>query len=159
LIEIEERLSAEMLKEPVNWNLTELKFESERLRAKSNDPVERLALQHVLDKIAKCDELRKGYLRSSSIRTTSPNAGAASDFSTQYDASGWLRQTTNSRGNIDPSYVLQDDNGNITHHIKGTTGMNLGRNVDRRIGVFGRKGVNRRTGLKHITAERIVVLR
>jgi hypothetical protein len=160
VIEIERRLSNEVLKAPQSWSLADLKFDAERLRARSNDPVERLALQHVLDKIAKCDDLRKGYQQAGAGGSQFGNSFSFSPSSgTKYDASGWLKRLASSSGSIDPVYVLQDRLGNVTHEIVGMTGMNLGQYVDKRIGVLGRRGFNRRLDLKHVTADRVIVLR
>ncbi len=160
VMEIEERLSTEILKDPQNWNLADLKFETERVRALSTDPVERLALQHVMDKIAKCDAICKGYQQAGSLSPragSTPNPSASS--STQYDASGWLKRLVSSSGSIDPVYVLQDSLGNVTHEIVGITGMNLSQYADKQVGIMGRRGFNRRRNLKHVTADRVIVIR
>ena len=160
VIEIERRLSSEILKAPQNWNLADLKFDAERVRARSNDPVERLALQHVLDKIGKCDDLCKGYQQAGAGGAPSGSSFSFSPSSgTQYDASGWLKRLASSSGSIDPVYVLQDRLGNVTHEIVGIAGMNLGQYVDKQVGILGRRGFNRRLNLKHVTADRIIVLR
>lgn len=157
LIEIEEKLSAEILKAPQSWNLTEIKFATERAKAVSSDPVERLALQHVLDKIARCDQLRKGYQQASPV-AASPVATPAAGGDRIYDATGWLKRLASSSGSMDPTYVLQDSLGNVTHEIAGSAGMNLGQYVDKSVGVIGRRGFNRRLNLRHVTVDRVIVL-
>ncbi len=159
LMDIEEQLSSEILKEPQSWNLTELKFQTERAKARSSDPVERMALQHVLEKIARCDDLRKGYQQASPLSTPAVNPVTAVPQDQNYDASGWLTKLASSSGSIDPVYVLQDSLGNVTHHVAGTTGMNLSQYVDKQVGVIGRRGFNRRLNLDHVTADRVIVLR
>ena len=160
LIRIEDQLSKEMLKDPQSWNLAELKFQTERAKARSEDPVERLALQHVLEKIARCDGLRKNYVQASPFAVSNrhqPVAALASNGN--YDATGWLKRLASSSGSVNPVYVLQDSLGNVTHEIAGAAGGNLGGYVDKQVGVIGRRGFNRRLNLKHVTAERVVVLR
>ncbi|WP_148618699.1 SH3 domain-containing protein [Mariniblastus fucicola] len=161
LIEIEDRLSKEMVKEPGSWNLADLKFATERAKARSVDPVERLAFQHVMDKIERCDQLRKHYQQASPYPAASSSIGSArsgtSTAGTPYDAVGWLKRLANSSGRVDPTYVLQDSLGNVTHEVVGIAGMNLGQYVDKQVGVIGRRGFNRRLKLNHVTAERIVV--
>ena len=162
VMQIEEKLSDEILKDPRSWQLADLKFETERVRARSNDPVERLALQHVLDKITKCDAICKGYQQASSAgpRFNSPQTQMPAGISSSiYDARGWLKRLASSTGSIDPVYVLQDSLGNVTHEIAGTAGMNLGQYVDKQVGVMGRRGFNRRLNLNHVTAERVIVVR
>lgn len=160
LIGIEDQLSKEMLKEPQAWNLADLKFQTERAKARSEDPVERLALQHVLEKIARCDGLQKNYLQASPFATASARQPVTKlGSSGSYDATGWLKRLASSSGSVDPAYVLQDSLGNVTHEIAGAAGANLGGYVDKQVGVIGRRGFNRRLNLKHVTAERVVVLR
>lgn len=161
LMRIEETLSKEMLKDPHSWNLADLKFETERAKAKSSDPVERLALQHVLDKLARCDKLCKDYrqaspLSASHARATQPQARQANS---PYDATGWLKRLANSTGSIDPRYVLQDSLGRVTHEIKGMAGMNLAAYVDKPVGIIGRHGFNYRLNLSQVTANRVIVIR
>ena len=161
LMRIEETLSKEILKDPHNWNLADLKFETERAKAKSSDPVERLALQHVLDKLARCDKLCKDYrqaspLSASHARATQPQARQANS---PYDATGWLKRLANSTGSIDPRYVLQDSLGRVTHEIKGMAGMNLAAYVDKPVGIIGRHGFNYRLNLSQVTANRVIVIR
>jgi len=43
---------------------------------------------------------------------------------TTYDAHGWLNQMVTDGGQGPPSYVLQDENGKITHHVSPIQGMN-----------------------------------
>ena len=161
LIQIEDKLSAEMLKDPQSWNLTEIKFATERAKAVSSDAVERLALQHILDKIAKCDQLRKGYQQASPFPNSSvaATAGVGAGADRIYDATGLLKRLASSSGSMNPVYVLQDSLGNVTHEIAGSAGMNLGQYVDKRVGVIGRRGFNQRLRLQHVTVDRVVVFR
>ena len=160
LIAIEDQLSKEMLKEPHSWNLSDLKFQTERAKARSQDPVERLALQHVLEKISRCDGLCKNYQQASPFASagrapvSNPTAANAT-----YDAPGWLKKLASSSGSMDPVFVLQDSLGNVTHEIAGSVGTNLGGYLNKRVGVMGRRGFNRRLNLNHVTAERVIVLR
>ena len=158
LIQIEERLSQEILKDPRDWNLEELEFATEQAKARSVDPVERLAFQHVLDKITRCDGLRKSYQQASPF-ASSRGVPSATSVNSPYDATGWLKRLASSTGSIDPRYVLQDSLGNVTHEIVGIAGMNLGSYVDKKVGVLGRRGFNQRLSLKHVTVDRVVVIR
>ena len=62
------------------------------------------------------------------------------------------------RGSVDSTFVLQDENGKITHHIQPAPGLNLNRYVRSRVGIMGPRGFNQQLGLNHVTAERIIVL-
>ena len=162
VMKIEEALSKEILKNPHEWSLADLKFETERAKAKSSDPVERLALQHVMDKIDRCDALCKSYRQASPIsgsRSRVPQANRIPTQNSPYDATGWLKRLASSTGSMNPRYVLQDSLGNVTHEVVGTTGMNLSPYVDKPVGVIGRRGFNQRLNLNHVTANRIIVMR
>ena len=159
LMRIEERLSDEILKDPQAWNMAELKFDTERAKAVSTDPVERLALQHVLDKIARCDQLRKGYQQASPFANSPASAPAATNGDRVYDATGWLKRLASSSGSMNPIYVLEDSLGNVTYEVAGSVGMNLGQYVDKQVGVIGRQGFKRRLNLRHVTVDRVIVLR
>ena len=79
-------------------------------------------------------------------------------FGTTYDAHGWLNQLVRSRGSLQPTYVLENDSGQITHHISPSPGLNLNRYLKNKIGVVGRRGFDRSLQLNHVTADRIVVI-
>jgi len=57
-----------------------------------------------------------------------------------------------------PSYVLQDANGKITHHVSPIQGMNLHRYLRSQVGIIGQRGYHKRLNLDHVTAHRVVEL-
>ena len=79
-------------------------------------------------------------------------------FGATYDAHGWLNQLVRSRGSLQPTYVLENDKGQVTHHISPAPGLNLNRYLKSKIGVVGRRGFDRSLKLDHVTADRIIVI-
>ena len=79
-------------------------------------------------------------------------------FGNNYDAHGWLNKLVRSKGSLQPTYVLEDDNGRILYHIAPSPGLNLNRYLKSRVGVIGRRGFHQELQLNHVTAERIVVI-
>lgn len=75
-----------------------------------------------------------------------------------YDAYGWLSEFHQDHGRGPVGYVLQDDQGRITHHLQPSPGFNLGRYVKSKVGVIGTRGYNQRLKLSHVTVDRVVVL-
>jgi len=171
ILEIEERLSVELLKDPATWRLEPIESATSQLYRNSNDPVERLAIQRILTKLEKCHGVCAGYRQSgtSRISTGLPTSGqglggfagsaTAPNSASRYEVTGWLKRLANSGGELDPTYVLQDKTGKVIYHIAGSAGLNLNRYLDQPVGVFGgRRGFHRGLKLPHITADRIVSL-
>jgi len=75
-----------------------------------------------------------------------------------YDGTGWLNQLYINNGNARPAYVLQDENGNIIKTILPAPGVNLDRYLKQEVGVTGRRGLNRKYNLPHVTVDRVIVL-
>ncbi len=108
------------------------------------------------------------FLNSSNFGTTSSNTGIANAVGTGvdsnvqngslYDAFGWLSEFHQDHGRGPVGYVLQDDQGKITHHLEPSPGFNLGRYVKSKVGVIGTRGYNQRLKLSHVTVDRVVVL-
>ena len=88
----------------------------------------------------------------------SRNVGSKLHLGTTYDAHGWLNQMVSDGGQGSPSYVLQDANGKITHHVAPIQGMNLHRFLRSEVGIIGQRGYHRRLNLDHVTAHRVVEL-
>lgn len=166
LIELEDRLSRQIIKDYSQWRLADIKLDAEQMYQTSDDAVQRMALQRVLDKIKKFESLREGFQSTSTLpdfgdKSTRPFGSGIDpnvEQGTTYDATGLLKQLASSSGSMDPTYVLQDSRGKVTHHVAGSAGLNLNRYLNARVGIIGRRGYNRRLNLKHVTADRLIVL-
>jgi len=106
-----------------------------------------------------------GFGPSASIRPTNsigPTSGSvnpnAVDYGTQFDAHGWLNPLIQNGGRTEPTYVLVDAKGKITHHVAPIQGMNLSRFVKSYVGINGQRGYHNRLKLDHVTAHQVTIL-
>jgi hypothetical protein len=180
LTELELKLSQEMIKEPNQWRLIDLQTAAEKVGSTSTDAVEQIQAQRFLAKLEGCRQLRDQFIRSSgqrsgqnpevamgesrgrsteSISTVGTEGGKDLSLNTLYDAHGWLKELVRDGGRTDPTYVLQDENGKVTHHVSPGPGMNLSVYVSRRIGIIGQRGYHTRLKLDHVTAHKIIELK
>lgn len=64
LSQLEMALTNEMLKRPNEWQLSDLELTVEQIYSQTNNPVERLQAQRILDKVKNCKKVRSGYAKS-----------------------------------------------------------------------------------------------
>ncbi len=173
MTELELKLNQELVKEPNQWRLIDLQDSVRRLMESSTDSVEQYHAQRFLAKLENCRQIRDQYMdRSSSQRTSlgtdtrqsqtsGSDARSSNEFSldTLYDAHGWLRRLEREGGLKDPDYVLQDENGKVTHHIAPGPGMNLSSYQSKRVGIIGQRGYNTKLKLNHVTAQKVIELK
>lgn len=168
--ELEMLLTREMTRNPDQWRFKTLEDQALAIQETTQKPAEKLQAERFLEKIRQCKRIRNNYesayvsessaALSSRYSSSGPvGTGVEQDLlhSTTYDAYGWLNELVSSRGGT-PSYVLEDDNGQIIYHIAGSPGLNLNRYLKSKVGVIGRRGYHRKLQLSHVTAERVVVL-
>lgn len=170
--QLEMALTNEMLKQPSSWRLDDLLLQTEAAIETSTDPTVTQHGNRLLEKIRRCQSIRSKY-RSNYNDDPMANTGnnvslkgpvgtgvdTEVEFGATYDAYGWLNELVRDSGSSPSTYVLQDENGKITHHITGAPGMNLHRYLKSRVGVVGQRGYHQALNLDHVTAERIVELR
>ena len=169
---LEMKLTSEMLKSPVDWKLDELVLQTQTVIDRSADP---LVTQHgnrLMKKLKDCKTLR-GQYRTAYNQTPSSNlddrspvsrraigtgVDAEVEFGTTYDGYGWLNELIRNNGSSPATFVLQDEKGNVTHHLTPAPGLNLRLYLKKKIGVIGQRGFHRDLNLKHVTVERVVQL-
>ena len=176
------RLTAEMLKAPSQWQLAPLEAATRQYMTSANY-TQQQAAQQFLTKLANCRQVAAGYGGGSGTRPTntigtgfsngqqnigtgngSALAGSQTRGNTtlasnaQFDATGWLNELKQGRGTEPSTYVLQDENGKIIYHVTPIPGLNLNRYLRKRVGVNGQLGFNQRLNLRHITIERVFPL-
>jgi hypothetical protein len=179
MTELELKLNQEMVKEPNQWRLIDLQSAAEGVVASSTDSAEQLQVQRFLAKLDGCRRLRDQYiqrggaqisLREQGDYGTAPSkvslpvtnsADTSKEFSlnTLYDAHGWLKELVQDGGRVNPTFILQDENGKVTHHVSPGPGMNLSPYISKRIGIMGQRGYHTRLKLDHVTAQKIIELK
>jgi hypothetical protein len=165
------RLTGEMLKHPTEWNLVDIAQEAQRLRDATADPVKQGAIDRLLEKIRNCREIQAGYEAvdgpaPGDLETRAPEgtlhasaiAPASNELLYEYDAFGWLNELVRDGGLGHSTWVLQDDQGKITHHVTAPPGLNLRRYLNQRVGIIGNRGYDQQLNLNHVTAERVIAV-
>lgn len=181
---LENSLTNEMLKSPEQWQLESILRQATSISTNSNLIHERQYATRLVQKIRSCTSIQSrfesAYANSSPSgvenRLANSNTGSSSkstagsglkaptqldnnvQFGATYDAHGWLNQLVRGRGSLQPTYVLENDKGQVTHHISPTPGLNLNRYLKSKIGIVGRRGFDNSLQLDHVTADRIVVI-
>lgn len=174
LQQLELDLTREMQKPAEHWIVTPLKQKASSYRNQTNDVQQQMWLDRMLTKISNCEIISQQASRAATkFTSTNPNTGertadlrnangstvdTSNQFSRTYDAFGTLSELVRDGGVGRSTYVLQDENGNITHHIQSAPGLNLHRYLRKKVGVIGKRGFNQRLNLKHVTAHRVVEL-
>ena len=177
LTELEMKLNQEVIKAPNLWRLTDLQMVAEHVLESSGDTLEKLQAQRFLEKIANCRQIRDRYLsnpnnaelfaarnasasnRAIADRNNGVNENRDLSLDTLYDAHGRLNELVREAGKRESTFVLQDENGKITHHVLPAPGGSLSSYVGKRIGIIGQRGFHTRLNLDHITAQRIIELK
>ena len=161
---LEMQLTTEMQRPPAQWNLESLLRQSTSIASSTNNVREREHAQRLQQKIRNCVSIQSRYgdafsnrPAASQVSTPAPQVSDV-QLGTTYDAHGWLNRLVRENGRLSPTYVLEDGNGKITHHIGASPGLNLQRYLKQKVGVIGRRGFHRNLGLNHVTAERVVVI-
>ena len=169
--ELDLTLTTEMLKDPATWNLQPLYQQASAWRSQTTNYTDQQALDRLMSKIANCQSLQNKYLpatarRSLTATRSTPIARERGEERTLtdkklagiYDAHGTLQELVRNGGLGQSSYVLQDKNGKITHHVRAAPGVNLHRYLRQPVGIIGQRGFNQQSGLNHVTAHRVVNL-
>ena len=161
---LELQLTTELQKPPAQWNLESMLRQSTSIASTTNNGREREHAQRLQQKVRNCASIQSRY---GSAFSNKPVASPVSkpvprvsdiQLGATYDAHGWLNRLVRENERLTPTYVLEDENGKITHHIGASPGLNLQRYLKQKVGVIGRRGFHRNLGLNHVTAERVVVI-
>ncbi len=170
LAELDFQLGQEMIKtSPEQWQLEDIKLRTQAIRDLRRNQAEVVAANRLMEKLENCHRLRADHIRaynqtsagigsSKSDRPIGPGVDADVELGSTYDAHGYLAKLERDNGLSEPTYVLQDENGKITHHVSATPGLNLHRYLKQKVGLIGQRGYHQKFNLKHVTAERVAVL-
>jgi hypothetical protein len=171
LNELELALTSEMIKTPDEWLLQPIQTRAlSILNSASSTTQEREHAQRILEKINRCQQLQVNLNKINARTRQAAQAGTNTNdeigtgvddtvkLGTTYDAYGWLNELVQENGSSPSTFVLEDENGRITHHISAAPGLNLNRYLKSKIGVIGQRGYHRHLKLNHVTAERVVLL-
>jgi hypothetical protein len=169
LNDLEFQLTQELIKkDPSNWKLSDLEKAANAIYQTSNREKEKLQAEKFLTKLKSCRAIQTGFTSPGNVSAigvgAAPNQPVGTgvkpelDLSNTYDAHGWLSEIVRDDASGRIEYVLQDESGNITHHVGPSPGMNLKRYLRSRIGIVGQRGYASELQLDHVTATRVVLL-
>ena len=176
--QLEQQLTLEMLKQPAEWNLQAIAAQAQQLRSTTQDAMLAQQIDNLLQKIESCLEIQAGYRAAqgapnssilpgaSALPTTQDTisaqairlVGGEAELSGQYDAVGWLNELVRDSGMQKSTYVLQDENGKITHHVAAPPGLNLRRYLHQKVRIVGNRGFHQELKLDHVMAERVITI-
>lgn len=169
LNDLEFQLTQELIKkDPPSWNLSDLEKAANAIYQTSNREKEKIQAERFLTKLKSCRAIQTGFKSTGSVSGIGMDAASSQpvgtgvkpklDLSNTYDAHGWLSEIVRDDASGRIEYVLQDESGNITHHVGPSPGMNLKRYLRSRIGIVGQRGYASELKLDHVTATRVVLL-
>ncbi|MGY8747023.1 MAG: hypothetical protein ACKVHR_03050 [Pirellulales bacterium] len=169
LSDLELQLTQELIKEdPSAWQLNDLERAANAIYRTSNREKEKFQAKKFLAKLKSCRMIQTGLSGAGNAATigvgVAPNqpigtgVNAELDLSNTYDAHGWLSEIVRNGASGRSEYVLLNEEGNITHHVGPSPGMNLKRYLRSRIGIVGQRGYTSELQLDHVTATRVVLL-
>ena len=95
---------------------------------------------------------------SDGFRVASIGAATDENFLNDYDAYGYLNELVRDGGLGTSTFVLQDADGRITHHVAPQPGVNLRRYLNQRVGILGNRGYHQQLNLRHVSAERVIAI-
>ena len=170
LVTIDMALSREIIKEPREWRLDELE---QQTRATIVPGSPRAHLDNAHKMLAKIADWRKIQLKAKQTAGGSSigqrqQQGASSggfgsnssgQFSTDYDATGWLKVLVQRNGTVASTYVLENEDGVVTHIVAADRGVDLKPYLKSRVGIVGQMGFHQLLNTPHVTVQRITPLR
>lgn len=169
LTDLELQLTQELIKkDPAKWKLVDLEQAANAIYRTSDRDSERVQAERFLTKLKSCRTIQAGLASAGTMTAIGTGAAPSQpvgtgvnpelDLSNTYDAHGWLSEIVRDDASGRIEYVLQDEAGNITHHVGTSPGMNLKRYLRSRIGIVGQRGYASELQLDHVTASRVVLL-
>lgn len=161
LTELDVDLTAMVAQDSSQWNLPQLQQRAQELVEIGPSPLERGKARLLLDRIAEfASTLPPADAAGSSPRSDSVAATLTTqqpDFTTQYDARGYLMPIVGSRPGL-PQYQLTDKDGRSLSLVTARPGINLNAYVKKQVGLYGQRGYVDSLKKPHIVAERVVDL-
>jgi hypothetical protein len=158
LDELELELSLMLAQDRSRWDLAALRQKVEELIATGSDPLERGQARLLSDKIKQFEDsfaAEGGVADAPAGPADEPAAGSLAD--PRYDAKGWLKPVMSKNKPIAP-YAVVDESGQPLCFVTPSPGMNLGRYVNKQVGLYGRRGYIESLKSPHVTAQRVIDL-
>lgn len=172
LEEVELELSAMVANHPSTWRLADLRQRVQVLVEDGPTGADRgearLLLEHI-HKFAESFGVEDDPVRSllpgapvanTAVKPTAEQnkvAAVAAAADPKYDGEGWLKPVL-SREKPAAPYAIVDDQGNPVAFVTPSPGLNLNRYLNKKVGVYGQRGVIEALNSPHIVASRVIDL-
>lgn len=156
-------LSLMLARDKATWNLAEIRQRAQQLAENGPSPADRGQARLLIDKIAQFEQVfdvaEYGPL-AGSLGGSSASPDSLDSYSSatpRYDAQGWLKPVI-SRSQQAAPYAVVDEDGKPLAFITPSPGLNVGRYVNKQVGLYGRRGYIEALKTPHVVAERVIDL-
>ncbi len=153
LEELDLQLSLILSRDKSTWNFSSLKDRVTRIVENAATPGDRGQARFMLDKIKRFEET----FDVQSLPEVKPTAPVANRDFRAYDGEGWLTTVKSFDKPIAP-YALVDADGKRICFVSPVPGLSVGNHIDRRVGVYGKRGLIPDLNEPHVLASKVVDL-
>jgi hypothetical protein len=166
--EIDLRLTLEVARPPLSWDLAALRQEIGTLTARAGSTLARARGHRIQQKVEAFAALQQRYIGlegkgqpDTGMEAVNGDLITASysdaDYDPRFDGQGWLLPV-HSKKRESPPYALLDRNGKILQFVSPAPGLNLHRYLRQEVGIFGQQGPSPFLETPHLTAHRVIDL-
>jgi hypothetical protein len=158
LDQIELDLSLMLAQDKSQWKLENLKQRAQALVETGNDPASRGRARLLLDKIQQFETTFQ--IPAEPLVARQSVAGPSKSLADpRYDAQGVLKEVV-SRKSATPAapYAVVDAEGSPICFVSPSPGLNLGRYLNKPVGLYGRRGYLEQLKKPHLVAENVIEL-
>jgi uncharacterized protein YgiM (DUF1202 family) len=153
LEELDVQLSLLLSRDKSTWNFSTIKERVQRIVETGATPGDRGQARFMLDKIKRFEET----FDVQSLPEMKPAAPLASRDFRAYDGEGWLTAVKSSVKRVAP-YALVDAEGKRICFVTPAPGLSVSSHVDKRVGLYGKRGLIPDWNEPHVLASKVVDL-
>ena len=159
LEELEVELSLMVSRPQSTWNLSALKERAAQLTDTGATPIERGQARLLAQKIQAFEDKFNVAQSPNGLEAVpaQPRAAFLAD-DPHYDGEGWLKEVLAPRGASAAPYALVDEEGKRICLVASLPGRSLTPYLNKKVGVYGKRGYHAELKTPHLTAERVVDL-
>jgi hypothetical protein len=145
------------------WDLASIKSRIQELVERGADPGSRGRARLVMDKVEQFEQAfavqNYGPIKSSAADIGKPVPATSALADPHYDTQGWLKPVVSRQGDkpIAP-YAIVDQDGQPICFVTPSPGVNANRYLNKRVGVYGRRGYLEELKKPHVTARQFIDL-
>jgi uncharacterized protein YgiM (DUF1202 family) len=153
LEELDVQLSLLLSRDKSTWNFSTIKERVQRIVETAATPGDRGQARFMLDKIKRFEDA----FDVQSVPDPKPATPPVSRDFRAYDAEGWLTAVKSSTKLVAP-YALVDAEGKRICFVSPAPGLSVSGHVDKRVGLYGKRGLIADLNEPHVLASKVVDL-